>query len=108
MLGIVGHRANVLVAQRHVNAEEAIGVGDRAFFAQFVQDRIGIFDPARIERVEKTRRVRSEWRLEESRARPRKYYALTAEGERDLTGQTREWRRLASALSRFLDRERQR
>ena len=56
-------------------------------------------------RLEKSGRVRSEWRLEESGARPRKYYALTAEGRRDLKMQLGEWRRLESALSRFLDRE---
>lgn len=58
-----------------------------------------------LHRLEKGGRVRSEWRLEEAGARPRKYYALTAEGKRDLKTQLGDWRRLASALSRFLDRE---
>jgi PadR family transcriptional regulator, regulatory protein PadR len=56
-------------------------------------------------RLEKSGRVRSEWRLEESGARPRRYYALTAQGRRDLRKQLGEWHRLASALNRFLDRE---
>ncbi len=56
-------------------------------------------------RLEKSDRVRSEWRIDESGARPRKYYALTGEGRRDLKTQLGEWRRLASALGRFLDRE---
>ena len=56
-------------------------------------------------RLEKAGRIRSEWRLEEAGARPRRYYALTVEGRRDLKTQLGEWRQLASALSRFLDRE---
>lgn len=56
-------------------------------------------------RLEKGDRVRSEWRIEQSGARPRKYYALTGQGRRDLKMQLSEWRRLASALGRFLDRE---
>lgn len=55
-------------------------------------------------RLEKSGYIRSEWRLEETGARPRKYYALTPRGKRDLKTQLGEWRRLASALSRFLDR----
>jgi PadR family transcriptional regulator, regulatory protein PadR len=55
-------------------------------------------------RLEKSGRVRSEWRLGEAGTRPRKYYALTAEGKRDLKTQLGDWHRLASALGRFLDR----
>jgi PadR family transcriptional regulator PadR len=56
-------------------------------------------------RLEKSARVRSEWRIDDPGARPRKYYALTGEGRRDLKTQLGEWRRLASVLGRFLDRE---
>jgi PadR family transcriptional regulator PadR len=56
-------------------------------------------------RLEKSDRVRSEWRIDDPDARPRKYYALTGEGRRDLKTQLAEWRRLASVLGRFLDRE---
>ncbi|HEY1849523.1 MAG TPA: helix-turn-helix transcriptional regulator [Candidatus Binataceae bacterium] len=56
-------------------------------------------------RLEKSDRVRSEWRIDDPGARPRKYYALTGEGRRDLKTQLGEWRRLASVLGRFLDRE---
>jgi PadR family transcriptional regulator PadR len=58
-----------------------------------------------LHRLEKDGRVRSAWRLEQAGARPRKYYALTADGKRDLKAQLTEWRRLAAALSRFFDRE---
>lgn len=58
-----------------------------------------------LHRLEKASRVRSEWRLEDGGARPRKYYALTAEGERDLATQLTEWRRLSTALGAFLDRK---
>jgi PadR family transcriptional regulator PadR len=55
-------------------------------------------------RLEKSDRVRSEWQIDEAGARPRKYYAITGEGRRDLKTQVAEWRRLASALGKFLDR----
>jgi PadR family transcriptional regulator PadR len=58
-----------------------------------------------LHRLEKSGRVSAQWRLEDSDARPRKYYALTAEGKRDLKRQLDDWQRLASALGRFLDRE---
>lgn len=58
-----------------------------------------------LHRMEKAGRVKPEWRLEESGARPRKYYALTAEGERDLATQLTEWRRLSSTLGKFLNRK---
>ena len=61
-----------------------------------------------LHRLQRGGRVRSEWRLEGAGARPRKYYALTVEGKGDLKTQLVEWRRLATALSRFLARERQR
>jgi len=58
-----------------------------------------------LHRLEKAGRVKAEWRLEEANARPRKYYALTAEGERDLATQLTEWRRLSQALKKFFDRK---
>src|ERR1043165_8703512 len=57
MLGVVGARAHVLVARREIDAAEALGVRDRALFAQLVPDRIRILDPARIEMIEVTRPV---------------------------------------------------
>jgi PadR family transcriptional regulator, regulatory protein PadR len=58
-----------------------------------------------LHRLEKANRVKPEWRLEEHGSRPRKYYALTAEGERELATQITEWRRLFTALDAFLDRK---
>ena len=58
-----------------------------------------------LHRLEKAGQVKSEWRIEEENARPRKYYALTATGKRDLASQLADWRKLSSALSAFLDRK---
>lgn len=58
-----------------------------------------------LHRLERAGLTRSEWRLEEEGARPRKYYALTDRGRGDLASQLTEWRRLAGSLSAFLDRK---
>src|SRR5207247_1999862 len=52
MLGVVGNGANVFVAGREIHAQEPVGMRDRAALAQLVPDRIGVFDPARVEVVE--------------------------------------------------------
>lgn len=58
-----------------------------------------------LHRLEKARLVAAQWRLEEAGARPRKYYALTPAGERELALQIKEWWRISGALSAFLARK---
>ena len=57
-----------------------------------------------LHRLERAGLARAEWKLEADGARPRKYYALTAEGAAELAAQTAEWRRLSAGLGAFLDR----
>jgi PadR family transcriptional regulator PadR len=57
-----------------------------------------------LHRLEKAGLTRSEWRLEQDDARPRKYYALTPSGRDELSLQLIDWRRLSGALNTFLDR----
>src|SRR5471030_1048884 len=52
MLGVVGDLLYRLIGSRHVAAEEALGVDNRAFGAQLVPDRKWILGPARIGVVE--------------------------------------------------------
>src|SRR4051812_39198574 len=52
MLAVVGDLAHCLIGRRHVAAEEAFGMHDRACGAQLVPDREGIFRPLRIGVVE--------------------------------------------------------
>lgn len=57
-----------------------------------------------LHRLERGGLVKSEWRLDEEGARPRKYYVLTREGTAELAQQLAEWRRLSKHLNAFLDR----
>jgi PadR family transcriptional regulator PadR len=57
-----------------------------------------------LHRLEKGEMTRSEWRLDQDGTRPRKYYALTDRGRKELASQLIEWRRLSTALSSFLKR----
>jgi PadR family transcriptional regulator len=57
-----------------------------------------------LHRLERAGLTRAEWRIEEAGARPRKYYALTDKGRAELDTQSAEWRRIAGALTAFLDR----
>src|SRR5579862_638271 len=59
-----------------------------------------------LHRLEKAKLTRSEWRLDQEGARPRKYYALTERGADELAGQLAEWRALNKSLGRFLERRR--
>jgi PadR family transcriptional regulator PadR len=59
-----------------------------------------------LHRLERGKLTRSEWRIEDDGARPRKYYALTDLGREEFASQLAEWRRLAKALNAFLDRRR--
>jgi len=58
-----------------------------------------------LHRLERNKLTRSEWRLEDAGARPRKYYALTDHGRDELAAQLRDWRQLAGKLGNFLDRK---
>lgn len=56
-----------------------------------------------LHRLEKGGLIASEWRIDPSGGRPRRYYALTSVGADDLGALLDEWRRLSSALNRFLE-----
>ncbi len=57
-----------------------------------------------LHRLERAGLTHAEWRIEADGARPRKYYALTAKGRRELDDQAAEWRRISGGLTAFLDR----
>jgi PadR family transcriptional regulator, regulatory protein PadR len=53
-------------------------------------------------RLERDGLVNAEWRATENNRRA-KYYALTAKGRKELTGETREWQRRIAAIARLLE-----
>jgi transcriptional regulator len=55
-------------------------------------------------RLERAGWLSSEWRETENNRRA-KYYALTAQGRKQLRGETREWTRQAAAIARILEAE---
>jgi PadR family transcriptional regulator PadR len=55
-------------------------------------------------RLEQRRWVRAEWRASENN-RQAKFYAITPGGRRRLEAEAREWRKLASVVTRILDAE---
>jgi PadR family transcriptional regulator len=55
-------------------------------------------------RLERAGWLKSEWRDTENKRRA-KYYALTALGRKQLTGETREWARQTAAIARILEAE---
>ncbi len=57
-----------------------------------------------LHRLERSGLTQAEWRLDDGGNRPRKYYALTDVGRRDLALQLADWQRIATALGAFLNR----
>jgi PadR family transcriptional regulator PadR len=57
-----------------------------------------------LHRLEKAGLTRAEWRIETDGGRPRKYYALTAQGRGELAAQLQDWRVISSRLNAFLER----
>ncbi len=55
-------------------------------------------------RLERAGWLKSEWRDTENNRRA-KYYLLTAQGRKQLKGETREWARQAAAIVRILEAE---
>jgi len=53
-------------------------------------------------RLERSGRIRSEWRATENNRRA-KYYLLTDEGKKALADETREWGRQIAAINRILE-----
>jgi len=53
-------------------------------------------------RLERSGRIRSEWRATENNRRA-KYYLLTQEGQKALADETREWGRQIAAITRILE-----
>src|SRR5205814_6776366 len=52
VLGVVRYGAHLLVPARKICAHEPVGMRDRAFLPKLIPDRIGVFDPPRIEMIE--------------------------------------------------------
>jgi PadR family transcriptional regulator, regulatory protein PadR len=55
-----------------------------------------------LSRLERSGRIRGEWRASESNRRA-KYYALTAAGRKALEQERRQWGRQVAAISRILE-----
>ena len=55
-------------------------------------------------RLERAGWLKSEWRDTENNRRA-KYYLLTAQGRKQLKGETREWTKQAAAIARILEAE---
>ena len=55
-----------------------------------------------LSRLERSGRIRGEWRASESNRRA-KYYALTAAGRKALEHECRQWGRQVAAISRILE-----
>jgi PadR family transcriptional regulator PadR len=56
-----------------------------------------------LHRLEKGGSIKSEWRIDPSGGRPRRYYALTPLGAEELDALTAEWRRISTTLNAFLE-----
>jgi len=57
-------------------------------------------------RLEKQGSIGSEWRLLDEASHPRKYYAITAQGEAELKAYIEDWQSMIARFNRFLDRGR--
>jgi PadR family transcriptional regulator PadR len=55
-----------------------------------------------LSRIERSGRIRSEWRATENNRRA-KYYTLTANGRRTLSAETERWGNQAAAIARILE-----
>ncbi|MBP6011083.1 MAG: helix-turn-helix transcriptional regulator [Alphaproteobacteria bacterium] len=58
-----------------------------------------------LHRLERAGFVKAEWRLDNDGGRPRKYYALTKAGMVEQGELVREWQKISSSLSSFLNRK---
>ena len=56
-----------------------------------------------LHRLEKAGSIASEWRIDPSGGRPRRYYALTPSGIAELEALTAEWKTISGALNAFLE-----
>jgi len=54
------------------------------------------------QRLQRAGLIRSEWKATENKRRA-KYYALTEEGRKKLSSETREWSRQVAAIARILE-----
>jgi PadR family transcriptional regulator, regulatory protein PadR len=54
------------------------------------------------QRLQRAGLIKSEWKSSENNRRA-KYYALTEQGRKKLTNETREWERQAEAIARILE-----
>jgi transcriptional regulator len=54
------------------------------------------------ERLQRAGMIKSEWKTTEN-SRRAKYYALTEQGRKKLSSETREWGRQAAAIARILE-----
>ena len=84
---------------------EMHGLGISGRIAQITngtfQVKPGSLFPA-LSRLERTGRIKSEWRATENNRRA-KYYLLTESGRKALKDETREWGRQITAIARILE-----
>lgn len=59
-----------------------------------------------LHRLERNGVIASQWQLDDSATRPRKYYALTDAGRAELAEALDDWQRTSATLNRFLQRSR--
>jgi PadR family transcriptional regulator PadR len=57
-----------------------------------------------LHRMEASGYVTAEWRIEGDQGRPRKYYALTPQGARELKTMTSDWRDLRARIDALVDK----
>ena len=81
----------------------AIAQRIRQVSKEALQVQQGSLYPA-LHRMEQQGWIEAEWKPSEN-GRKAKYYALTALGRKQLTGETREWARQTAAIARILDAE---
>lgn len=55
-----------------------------------------------LHRLEKSGAIASEWRIDPGGGRPRRYYAITAQGLAEFEALSAEWRRVSAALNALL------
>ena len=79
------------------------GIGERIhlFSGQVFQVNQGSLYPA-LQRMRRKGWIRADWRRTENNRRAR-YYALTPDGEKQLSAQRVEWRRTSGAVERILE-----
>jgi PadR family transcriptional regulator len=57
-----------------------------------------------LHRMEASGFIAAEWRIEGDQGRPRKYYAVTPQGVKELKSMTDDWRDLSARMNRLIEK----